>query len=123
MKRSALIVVFLASCVAPIIKKEAVQGLNKEFDNKALTVLADIKPDFSGGSETQKEVIFKRGETIHVYVENGEDWIKVKGYKTSEKREQAIPRTIIYLLKDDIKPDSDPAADVRAKLAKLVGTK
>lgn len=123
MKRSVLILALVISCVAPIIKKEAVQGLNKEFDNKPLTVLADIKPDFSGGNEAQKEVIFKRGEKIHIYLENGEEWIKVKGYRTAEKREQAIPRTILYILRDDIKQGEDPAVDVRNRLAKLVGTK
>lgn len=122
MNRSAVSVCFLVifACASPILKDDELRGLNRELENTIYTATADLTADFS--QEASKDVIFKKGEKLKLFLEGGADWIRLKGFKASDKREQAIPRTLLFVLRDDIKGEDGPA-EIRARIAKLAVSK
>jgi len=126
MKRSAsipLILLLLLACQSGIIQKNDAKKLNQEFEKNVYTAIVDIRPETTPDGDSQKDIVFKKADRLKIYLENGEDWIKVKAFKASDKREQAIPRVILFLLRDDFKTDADVAADIRSRLGKLVTAK
>lgn len=117
MNRSALLFVLFtfSACVAPIVKESELKQLNRELD-AVYTVTKDLTADFS--EESSKDVIFKKGEKLRLYLEGGADWVRLKGYRASEKPEQAVARTLIYVIREDIKSE-DGAKEIRGRIAKL----
>ena len=122
MNRSALLPVLFTffACVAPIVKDSDLKQLNRELDSSVYTVTADLTADFS--QESGKDVIFKKGEKLRMYLEAGPDWVRLKGYRASEKPEQAVARTLVYLIREDIKSE-DSAKEIRDRIAKLAVSK
>ena len=122
MNRSAFLLVLLAfsACVSPILKEQELRRLNQELEPGVYTVTADLTADFS--QESSKEAIFKKGEKLRLYVEGGTDWIRLKGYRASERREQAVARTLIYLLREDMKTQDGPK-EIRDRIARLAVSK
>lgn len=110
----------LSACASPILKDDELRALNRELENTVYTAAADLTADFS--QEASKDVIFKKGEKLKLFLEGGADWIRLKGIKASERREQAIPRTLLFVLRDDIKSEDGPA-EIRARIAKLAVSK
>lgn len=122
MNRSAVFVLFLvfSACASPILKDDELRGLNRELESTVYTATADLTADFS--QEASKEVIFKKGEKLKFFLEGGSDWIRLKAVRASERREQAIARTLMFVLREDIKGEDGPA-EIRARIAKLAVSK
>lgn len=122
MNRSALFCAFLvlAGCASPMMRDQDVRSLNRELEGAVYTASQDLVADFS--EDSSRDVIFKKGEKIRLYVEGGSDWIRVKGYKASEKREQAVGRTLVYLLREDLK-DEDGQKVLRERIGRIGAAK
>lgn len=103
-----------------MMRDQDVRSLNRELEGAVYTASQDLVADFS--EDSSRDVIFKKGEKIRLYVEGGSDWIRVKGYKASEKREQAVGRTLVYLLREDLK-DEDGQKVLRERIGRIGAAK
>ena len=79
----------------------------------------DIVSPFSS-AENRQGVLFTKGSRIKLWVESSSEWIRVKAYLASERREQARGLTIIYLFEEDIKKDEKIVSVLADRIAGLL---
>ncbi len=95
----SLLPYLFASCSSTFIGLGEQRKLSHEFANKLFVVKSDIYPKFAQ-KNIYREPILKKGERIRIFIEQDEDWLKVRAFKEGEAREQAHAKVILYLIKD-----------------------
>ena len=103
-------------CGSPFIKGADIETINKEWSEREFTARENIHSPFDSNLGLSQEVIFEKGTRLKVWLESAEDWVRVKAYPATERREQTRGRTIIYIFKDDLKKKERTPDNVKALL-------
>lgn len=102
-KKINVVIVFalllLARCSTGVITDDAVVRWNKALKNENWVAKENIYKPFANEKE---EPIIRKNQKLRLWLENKEEWLKVKFYQSDENREQARGQTAIFISKDDL---------------------
>jgi type II secretion system-associated lipoprotein len=109
-KRAAIftLIVFVSvlsnACASAPVNKETLLKWNTDLNSRTFIAKTDIRPDFltKDSSSSKIPLLFKKGDEISIWMESGNDWLRVKAYKAKDNREQAAGRVILYLFYKEI---------------------
>ena len=93
------ILFFFARCSTGIVTDETVVKWNKALKNENWVAKENIYKPFSNEKEYP---IIKKNQKLRLWLENKEEWVKIKFCQLDENREQARGSTIIFISKTDL---------------------
>ena len=96
-----LLLVNLVNCNTTILNEERVLELNKEYLKQEWMAKDDL---YQPLTDKKEQAVYKKGTKLFIYLVTNDSWIKIKAFDSSERREQARGKTIIFLLMDDLMP-------------------
>lgn len=102
----ALILLTLLGCSSALVKKEKIKKLNDQFKESAWLARVDIT---APAGEERPEIIFKKGKKLKIWINVRSEWIRVKAYPATQKREHAYGKTIIYFFADELEDEIELA--------------
>ena len=104
------VLLFLVRCSTGVVTNEAVVRWNKALKNENWIAKENIYKPFANEKE---EPVIRKNQKLRLWLENKEEWLKVKFYLSDENREQARGQTIIFISKLDLEKITDNAKNVK----------
>ncbi len=100
-----------SACSHHLVKKESLIVLNEYYSDKTYYLKDNIQ---IGNNET-----IQKGASVKIWIESTPSLLKVKCYPSTEEREYAIGKLIIYIVNEDYKSKSM----TREELDKIIAEK
>ena len=91
------------SCVSLMLPRPYLIRINEvllSYNFEARKDIPEVYPE-----RDSKDVLYKKGDKLKIWLESGGDWVRVKAYPADKPREQARGNTIIYIFA----PSADPS--------------
>lgn len=101
---------FAVSC-ASFMSDQNVDALRK-YEKKVYILKKNVVIDGN--------VVLKKGERIKLYIVDGDEWVKVYGYKKNEKLLKAKKRLILYIFEEDFPDEIYDEKFLKDKLFKYI---
>lgn len=96
----SILVFTFVSCGSALMNKENVIAINKELSSRTFSPKKDIFATYSDPESQSRDVLFRRGQKLKIWVESQDDWIKVRAIKKGQSIENSTGTAIIYIIRD-----------------------
>ena len=102
----------LWSCVSTLLTADEVKAMNKDYATRVMTARQNIFASFSDPEAPNREILFRKGEKLRIWVEAEGDWLKVRAIRHGKPIENNPGRAIIYILREVLEDTGAPEAEI-----------
>ncbi len=128
MAASAFLLFPIFLCRSTLLDSEEAELFNHEIEGRIYTVTQNIALPFEkqlGAQKEADEIIFRKGEKVRIELETGDDWLKVRAYRSNQLREHSGGAVILFRVADFLEEQGEDVEAyslerLRAELSKIL---